>query len=450
MVSAQVLPESKSLEERVLHNRKLIFTEPEAYLKNLDVLMGLALKQHNRDAELELLAQRYNYYYFSEADFEHMLDAAQKLLRKSLDYNSFLYEAVAHKYMAQTYLFNGLYSRSGADLQKALDALDKLNATDKEVIQEKAKVYTAFSNLFTQTKEYPKSIQYLRFALLEHQKLKDTELKRGTSYMDYANLAGAYLEVNIDSAEYYAHKSNSLRKVSESSHELTFLNYIVLGKVYLQRKNYSEALSHFKKAETIEENKNFLNVQELYESLIKTYNGLGDANQANVYKRKLDQYKLSISENKNKSLVKLLDEKNKEDAKGSLFPYGIVISASGALALIILSVYFIRKGKKKQKVTITPERYEELVKLSGENSQAFILAFDQTYPDFTKRILDINPGITHDELELLAMIKLNLSSKEISAIKFVQPKTVQNRRHLARKKLGLSTSDNLYKWVEAL
>ena len=48
------------------------------------------------------------------------------------------------------------------------------------------------------------------------------------------------------------------------------------------------------------------------------------------------------------------------------------------------------------------------------------------------------------------MVKLGLSSKEIAKYKFIQHKTVQNKRHIIRKKLNLPNNEDLNKWVESL
>src|SRR5690606_22817216 len=116
------------------------------------------------------------------------------------------------------------------------------------------------------------------------------------------------LKVNLDSAEYYAQKSLELKTENELNHNLTYLNYIVLGNVRFEKSEYVEALDFYKKAESIKENKHFINTKELYEKMILLYEKIDSPDLAADYRSKLKDLEFEISKNQNKSLRKILND----------------------------------------------------------------------------------------------------------------------------------------------
>jgi hypothetical protein len=59
--------------------------------------------------------------------------------------------------------------------------------------------------------------------------------------------------------------------------------------------------------------------------------------------------------------------------------------------------------------------------------------FQEIYPEFCPRLLEINPRLGASELTFCAMIKLNFTSKEIAEYTFIQHKSVQQKKHRLRK-----------------
>ena len=78
-----------------------------------------------------------------------------------------------------------------------------------------------------------------------------------------------------------------------------------------------------------------------------------------------------------------------------------------------------------------------------KNLQEFNLRFTQVYDDFYKKLLEKAPNLTNGELNVCALIRLNLSSKEIAPLTNRTVGTVENIRISIRKKLNLSPEVNL-------
>lgn len=295
------------MDQKIKANHEKMKTSPDEAFTELEELIAEAQKKNDKRSELVLLFSKYNYYYLQQADFNLMINSAEELLKKAVEYKDVRYEAVANKCLARAYIFNNLLDKASKELEKGLAALEKGDSDNQDIINEKANIYTLYSNLNSAKKDYKTAINYLYMAAEEHEKLKLPEQRRKAKFMDYSNMAGIYLEFNLDSAEYYAHKSISMSLGNKKHFNFMFLNYIVLGRVSKKRENYPKAISYFEKAENIKENKVFLNIKELYENLIDIHEILGNHQVQKEYEAKLKDIELTIAQKQSYSLQKLYE-----------------------------------------------------------------------------------------------------------------------------------------------
>jgi DNA-binding CsgD family transcriptional regulator len=79
-----------------------------------------------------------------------------------------------------------------------------------------------------------------------------------------------------------------------------------------------------------------------------------------------------------------------------------------------------------------------------------LFAFEQAHPEFSLRLLEINPQLSKPEIEFCALLKLNLSTKEIARLKFIETRTVQNKKYRIRKRLNIPGSNDIYNWFGAI
>jgi DNA-binding CsgD family transcriptional regulator len=75
--------------------------------------------------------------------------------------------------------------------------------------------------------------------------------------------------------------------------------------------------------------------------------------------------------------------------------------------------------------------------------EEFKMYFEQVYTDFFVDLKKNYPDLTPGELRLCAFIKLNLSLKEIANILGISPESVKISRHRLRKKMNLSSDQDL-------
>ena len=84
---------------------------------------------------------------------------------------------------------------------------------------------------------------------------------------------------------------------------------------------------------------------------------------------------------------------------------------------------------------------------SEANFKAFFSNFEKLYPQFKKSMFGIAPNLTTNELRLAAFLRLNLSSKEISKLLNITPESVNKARYRLRKKLHLSSKEDLSHFI---
>jgi hypothetical protein len=78
-----------------------------------------------------------------------------------------------------------------------------------------------------------------------------------------------------------------------------------------------------------------------------------------------------------------------------------------------------------------------------DNSPHFWGRFQEIYPDFCTKMLDVNSNLKVSELTFCAYIYLGFSTKEIAEYTFKANKTIENNRYNLRKRLGLNPEEDL-------
>lgn len=74
-------------------------------------------------------------------------------------------------------------------------------------------------------------------------------------------------------------------------------------------------------------------------------------------------------------------------------------------------------------------------------------AFNNADKDFLKKIKDIHPKLTPNDLRLCAYLRLNLSSKEIASLLNISSKSVEIKRYRLRKRMNLDHKTNLISYI---
>lgn len=438
------------LQQKVIANGNLFQENINTAFLEIDDLLKEAVSKKDSLSELKLLERKCLYYYNKE-DVNGLVIACKAFQKKAEQYNIANSVAMSHVYLAETFSINGLHDRGIAELNKALAALDKAKKKDLKYIYTKANVLISQGNIYNDKGEPKKAAENLLKAIKSYNDLDDSNEIRKVNYLNYANLASIYAEIDLDSAAYFVEQSISLKPDSYPDNDrMMGLNYLVSGKVFNHKKDYNKALEYFLKAEDISTKRGeVLNITELYECIIGVYTNLNNNVLADKYKQKLKEQELTTLKSKYDSLHKVLST---PVAKASFFEKNSIWLLPLAFALVTATGLIVyRKGRRKNNshennLPDIEDKYESMVELIKKDDPAYFFLFEELYPDFKPKILRMEPNISRAEMEFCTLLKLNLSTKKIAQLKFLEVRTVQNKKYKIRKKLNIPQEADIYNW----
>lgn len=123
----------------------------------------------------------------------------------------------------------------------------------------------------------------------------------------------------------------------------------------------------------------------------------------------------------------------------------------------ILSTFFIVKRDLDKRIVfnniienrkhVNEQDILSLNELAVKKSNLFFLKFTQLYPSFINNIQNNHPQLQQNELEICAYLKLNYTTKEIAKYTNSSVRSIEAKKYRIRKKIGLSTKEDIYMWI---
>lgn len=160
-------------------------------------------------------------------------------------------------------------------------------------------------------------------------------------------------------------------------------------------------------------------------------------------KRKLKRKKLKTE----KELVQIKNEKLK----------GEIESKNRELAVSTMSIIkkneFLHTIKNQLQKAENPTQLKSVIKTIDRNInneddwKFFEEAFNNADKDFLKKVKELHPELTSNDLRLCAYLRLNLSSKEIAPLLNISVKSVEVKRYRLRKKMDLPRENSLNEYL---
>lgn len=371
-----------------------------------------------------------------------------------------LYNVYGRGYMAL-----GFYKEASEYFDKAINELGDSDAQHAELLSNvyynKATVYRTLGDLKS---EFETLQQLLRIY-----PLPTGHGRMAISYLDYKN--------NPDSALYHLHQASKLLEGRGSA--LVLIDAIITqsyGYYYEHQHQYDSALYHYQEALKLAYMTNMPErVRLAYESLANAYEQAGDRENALEFRIRYIHIDDSLKRAEKRALSvpveQFLREKEKEHAQARLRTYLIF---GGLFVLAILFIIWLRYTylkKKAHRETLLEAQadiirqqqretkileqkvntaFDEVLQLAKENDASFLVRFQEVYPEFIAKLMDINSKLVNTELALCALIYLNLSSKDIARFTYIQTKSVQIRKYRLRKKLEIPQDADLHVWLQSL
>lgn len=267
--------------------------------------------------------------------------------------NDTLNAAKCHLNIASAFAELQLFPKAIEYSEKALQSFENLNSLPLQLI--------AMPNLATQYYKNGDTINAVRYNKKAEELALKTNNKRSLSII-YNNLGELYLERDTNKAKQYLEKTLALKNELnlKSGIEVAQNN---LGYTYLKNKDYTTAISYFKKVEKRIKGKMLVSV---YNNLSEAYTKTGQLKNALEYAKKSNKLNDSIlnienqksfleiqtkyeTEKKENEILKLQTENLEVNYKRKQ-NLNWFIGTLLALSLAILSIYFLQKNAKRKRV----------------------------------------------------------------------------------------------------
>lgn len=455
LATAQQKLTAKELKIKIANNSKLYKANIDKAYHEINGLLKQSVILKDSISEMKLLDRKCRYFY-SKNMMDSLIITSENLQKKSHLYKDIYFETMSNIYIAETYSINKFPDKAIAYLNTAYKLLEKGDSNSERIFYAKSNVLNSFANIYLD-KNQPKEASKKIYEEIESGKqLKDKYERDNFQYLNYANLANIYSQYNIDSAYHYAKKSILIKPGDVADDKSMIDNYSVIGKVYKDKKNYESSIKNFHKALYISKKDGTeINTNQIYHSLKEIYEILNIKDSADFYGAKIEQYELKALKSKYNSLQEVItkDKKEQENSQNPLW-YWLIPS----LAAIGTTLFFTYKRKKKITITDTEtkpdinlsEAYHDLMELLEKRDPAFMFAFENIYPDFSKKLLAKSSDLQQSEIEFCALLKMKLTTKEIAKISFIETRTVQNKKYRIRKKLDIPQNVDIYHWIDQM
>ncbi|MCC6252634.1 MAG: tetratricopeptide repeat protein [Bacteroidia bacterium] len=151
----------------------------------------------------------------------------------------------------------------------------------------------------------------------------------------------------------------------------------------------------------------------------------------------LHQSKFEIEKNKKEEAIFELENKKQEIVQMALY----ISQQNEYLENFKKGIQEIKEDK--QMLMVLEKEFEQKLNLDKQREQ-FTLNINLINEDFYTSLHHKFPQLSDNEKKLCAMLRLNLSSKEIASILNISPKSVDMNRYRLRKKLEIPTHIELY------
>lgn len=359
--------------------------------------------------------------------------------------------------------------------QRALEYFDKAIASNKKIIIDKTQKKIILQIAYACKAESSKFLNRYDSMYIYFKKA----YKLDPDPITGSNIAEYFIKYNrfhIDSADYYLRKAELAlgEKTYDAFQKLAVL--LRSGDYYYKIKNYEKALEKYLEAERYATQIKSTDVRiEAFNLISKTYSKLNDEKKSTEFLKKYtnlsDSLKTVNNIALNLSVEKLVSEKDKEKESLNKRNYVLIgIISLVALTLFALGYLLYIKKKREKEVLIKKQQkeieqkdlenknlenkvndaFEEVIQLAKKNDPAFLIRFQEVYPNFIKNIKSINPKVSNSELHFYGLAFLNFSTKEIADFTFVTIAAVQLRKHRIRKKYNIPSDKDFNVWMREL
>jgi len=404
---------------------------------------------------------------FSLENFEKCLELKNKALNIYKENNDNYYTTETFNGIGITYYYLKKYDQSIKYLKQGLSLANKLELIDikRTLLDNLGKVYTA-------TGDYNKAQQYLNEALKNAEENNQDYWKA----IILNNLGDLYNKTNnhkkaivlLTKAAEIGKNFNNLSALKDSYFN-RHISYVNLKQSTLALTDYkayasiNDSLYNIEKVKEIEELRTIYETEKKEQKILIQKNEIDLLNvkgRINNLQRLLLGFGLLLAlisvytfhqRNKNNKLAKEKAEVDLEYKTKELTTHALHLAKKNEV---------LNDLKQKAKVlkveTNADPGYQMLIQtinfdLQDDNNwENFSRYFEEVHKNFNTKAQQKYPNITSNDLRFMALLKMNLSSKEIANILNISSDGIKKARQRLRKKMGINSNDSLEAIVIAI
>lgn len=465
----------------IIANIEMLQNNYTSALKTYYECLDIA-KQHKLTAIIPHLYNNLGNLYFDIEDYKdaqtYFNTAHQKFLENKDQYNAAI---------ALTNISN-IHNKFGEN-QKALDGYLKVIKTfsANENWENLVSTYHSLAEIYSAQKQFLKAQEYIDKALkliAQNEKAKSSFLGPISFYkakVFYTASELSYNENKMDEAINFAHKSLKLSYANEYRKTLSE-NAGILSKIYDRKNKIDSALYYSKIYIKFSEEYNLehdlkkivqLKMQYQFDDILRAKAVEEVKKQAANKRTKLIYLGISIftvlgiiivlllyRNQKIKTTKVVLNKEKLEFEKTALdqdLEYKKKELASKMIYVLEKNEFIISIAKrlldlkpsltKDNQAAIQPIIYELKQNSTSKIWDEFEIRFKEVHSDFYDKLNRLYPDLTPNEIKICAFLRLNMSTKEISAITHQSIKSINMARFRLRKKLNIETEENLISYL---
>ncbi|MCP4580491.1 MAG: tetratricopeptide repeat protein [candidate division Zixibacteria bacterium] len=490
----------KIYKAKAFHNAGNAHNKLGNYRKASELLLSAAITYRHIKANEELVTCLYDLGTTLECacKFPDALDYYQQASSLSEKYSSRKLSSLLLMSLGRTCAKLANYEKALEYLSDASRLLAKLN--DKE---NTATVFSYFGNIYSELGDLENALKYHKKALIN-----------GESIQGDITIAKYYNNIGVDYGDLgkfgkaleYHKKALRIRQNKKAYHEAV-LSLNNIGVIYEKQKKYDESLKYFKEAYTYKMVLRNKHIEAIILSNIgSSYTYKGQTIKALKYlKKALTIVKKFDLNHELISIYTTMSElySRRKNYKKALYYSNLVSQTkdnifneklSGKVIEFQVQVEIQKKEQEKRqlqqklyylnKETVMmaenlAQRNETIAKLERELSglkgikhktkfdlkraldfksmfnihrewRQFKDQFEKLYPGFQAKLNDKYPTLTNQEMKICMLIKLQLSTTNISKVLFTSKRTIENHRYRLRKKLMLEAEDDIFAFLDSL
>ena len=333
-------------------------------------------------------------------------------------------EAAALVSLGKVHIARGNYSKAGQLLQEGLSLHEQINFKLEiaETLNELGIVYGHLKQ-FEESKKYLDKAIQLYDALGANDGLSDAYRNRAASF----EMGGNYYAALMDYKTFHELKDTIFNTTKSKQIE-------EIRTIYETEKKEQEIHNQKNEIELLMQSARVISLQRTF---------LATGLFLSILIIGIGYYAIKQKMNRNKLVREKLDAEL-EYKKKELTSHALHLAKKNeVLEDLKQKAELLNKSDNDQK------GYRQLINtikynLQDDNNwENFKIYFEQVHKNFNSMVKNKFPEITANELRLMALLKMNLSSKEIANILNITPEGIKKARYRLRKKMNISSDDSL-------